>query len=81
MADSDNQIDKPQRGRPKRAELLPDVNVNTGTQRFEILNMQNFGESHSNSIWSFNKRRTAKKTTRESSAGARNSTTRVTAII
>ena len=31
MASSDGQIDKPQRGRPKRAEL-PDVNVNTGAQ-------------------------------------------------
>ena len=31
MASSDSQIDKPQRGRPKRAELL-DVNINTGTQ-------------------------------------------------
>ena len=29
MASSDSQIDKPQRGRPKRAEL-PDVNINTG---------------------------------------------------
>ena len=29
MASSDSQIDKPQRGRPKRAEL-PDVNMNTG---------------------------------------------------
>ena len=28
MASDDNQIDKPQRGRPKRAEL-PDVNINT----------------------------------------------------
>ena len=28
---TDSQIDKPQRGRPKRAEL-PDVNINTGTQ-------------------------------------------------
>ena len=27
----DNQIDKPQRGRPKKAEL-PDVNINTGAQ-------------------------------------------------
>ena len=27
----DSQIDKPQRGRPKRAEL-PDVNINTGVQ-------------------------------------------------
>ena len=31
MASSDCQIDKPQRGRPKRAELL-DVNINTGAQ-------------------------------------------------
>ena len=31
MASSDSQIDKPQRGRPKRVEL-PDVNINTGTQ-------------------------------------------------
>ena len=31
MTSSDSQIDKPQRGRPKRAEL-PDVNINTGTQ-------------------------------------------------
>ena len=31
MASSDSQIDKPQHGRPKRAEL-PDVNINTGTQ-------------------------------------------------
>ena len=31
MASSDSQIDKPQRGRPKRAELL-DVNINTGAQ-------------------------------------------------
>ena len=31
MASSDSQINKPQRGRPKRAELL-DVNINTGTQ-------------------------------------------------
>ena len=29
MASSDSPIDKPQRGRPKRAEL-PDVNINTG---------------------------------------------------
>ena len=32
MASSDSQIDKPQRGHPKRAELL-DVNINTGAQR------------------------------------------------
>ena len=31
MASSDSQIDKPQHGRPKRAELL-DVNINTGMQ-------------------------------------------------
>ena len=31
MASSDSQIDKPQCGRPKRAEL-PDVNINTGVQ-------------------------------------------------
>ena len=31
MASSDSQIDKPKRGRPKRAEL-PDVNINTGAQ-------------------------------------------------
>ena len=31
MASSDSQIYKPQRGRPKRAEL-PDVNINTGVQ-------------------------------------------------
>ena len=31
MASSDSQIDKPQRGRPERAEL-PDVNINTGAQ-------------------------------------------------
>ena len=31
MGSSDSQIDKPQRGCPKRAELL-DININTGTQ-------------------------------------------------
>ena len=31
MVCSDSQIDKPQRGRPRRAEL-PDVNINTGAQ-------------------------------------------------
>ena len=31
MASRDSQIDKPQRGHPKRAELL-DVNINTGAQ-------------------------------------------------
>ena len=34
MASSDSQIDKPQRGRPKRAEL-PDVNINTGAQSID----------------------------------------------
>ena len=31
MASSNSQIDKPERGRPKIAELL-DVNINTGVQ-------------------------------------------------
>ena len=31
MASSDSQIDKPQRGHPKRAEL-PGMNINTGAQ-------------------------------------------------
>ena len=31
MAGSNNEINKPQRGHPKRAELL-NVNINTGTQ-------------------------------------------------
>ena len=31
MASSDSQIDKPEGGRPKRAEL-PDVNINKGAQ-------------------------------------------------
>ena len=31
MSSSNSQIDKPQRGYPKRAEL-PDVNINTGVQ-------------------------------------------------
>ena len=31
MAISDSQINKPQRGHPKRTELL-DVNINTGAQ-------------------------------------------------
>ena len=34
MASSDSQINKPQRGRPKRAEL-PDVNINTGAQSID----------------------------------------------
>ena len=31
MESSDSQVDKPQRGRPERAEL-PDVNINPGAQ-------------------------------------------------
>ena len=31
MTSSNSQIDKPQRGQPKRAELM-DVNINTGAQ-------------------------------------------------
>ena len=31
MESSDSQMDKPQRGRPKRSEL-PDVNINTSAQ-------------------------------------------------
>ena len=34
MASSNSQINKPQRGRPKRAELL-DVNVNTDAQSID----------------------------------------------
>ena len=36
MASSDSQIDKPQRGYPKRAEL-PDGNINTGMQNLREL--------------------------------------------
>ena len=32
MASSDSHVNKPQRGRPKGAEL-PDVNINTGAQK------------------------------------------------
>ena len=32
MARSDSQLDKPQRGRPERAEL-PDVSIDTGAQK------------------------------------------------
>ena len=35
MASSNSQIDKPQCGRPKRAEL-PDVNINMGAQSINI---------------------------------------------
>ena len=40
---NDSEIDKPQRGRPKRAEL-PDVNVNTGAQ--SINTERNFQKYH-----------------------------------
>ena len=40
MASSNSQIDKPQRGRPKRAEL-PDININTGAQS---INTESFFE-------------------------------------
>ena len=35
MTSSNSQIDKPQRERPKRAEL-PDVNISTGAQSINI---------------------------------------------
>ena len=41
MASSDSQIDKPQRGRPKRAEL-PDVNINTGAQSIILRELKRF---------------------------------------
>ena len=46
MASSDSQIDKPQRGLPKRAELL-DENINTGaqsinTERTSLTNIHDF---------------------------------------
>ena len=40
MASSDGQIDKPQRERPKRAEL-PDVNINTGVQSINTESFSN----------------------------------------
>ena len=43
MASSDSQIDKPQRGRPKRTEL-PDVNINTGVQ--SIINTERVSWKH-----------------------------------
>ena len=48
MASSDSQIDKPQRGRPKRAEL-PDVNINTGAQSINT-ERASFGSSYFRSI-------------------------------
>ena len=54
MASRDSQIDKPQRGRPKRAEL-PGVNINTGAQSINTerasLNLQNkCGGLHQHSV-------------------------------
>ena len=49
MASSDSQIDKPQRGRPKRAEL-PDVNINTGSL-FKFMRIQQLLK-HINSTFS-----------------------------
>ena len=43
MASSDSQIDKPQRGRPKRAELL-DVNINTGAQSINTQRASHFDD-------------------------------------
>ena len=49
MASSDSQIDRPQRGRPKRAEL-PDVNINTGAQSINtgllLIDLPLTGECH-----------------------------------
>ena len=45
MASSDSQIDKPQRGRPKRAEL-PDVNINTGAQSIILRELKHFLNYH-----------------------------------
>ena len=39
MASSDSHINKPQRGRPKRAEK-PDVNINTGAQSINTESLQ-----------------------------------------
>ena len=43
---SNSQIDKPQRGHPKRAEL-PDANINTGMQS---INTESLFETSPNSI-------------------------------
>ena len=47
MVSSDSQINKPQLGRPKRAELL-DVNINTGTQSIntERASLSLYAQSH-----------------------------------
>ena len=44
MSSSDGRIGKPQRGRPKRAEL-PDVNINTGAQSINTERAK-FGHLH-----------------------------------
>ena len=44
MASSDSQIDKPQRGRPKRAEL-PDVNLKTQARKALILREHTYDAS------------------------------------
>ena len=41
MASSDSRIDKPQRGRPKRAEL-PDVIINTGAQSIKRASLRKY---------------------------------------
>ena len=50
MASSDSQIDKPQRGRPKRAEL-PDVNINTGAQSINT-ERASLNELSNDLVWS-----------------------------
>ena len=44
MASSNSQIDKPQRGHPKRAEL-PDININTGVQSINTESLFNGGQN------------------------------------
>ena len=44
MASSNSQIDKPQHGCPKRAEL-PDVNINTGVQSINTESLFNIPTS------------------------------------
>ena len=47
MTSSDSQVDKPQCGRPKRAEL-PDVNINTGAQS---ITTERAGQRGTNNRW------------------------------
>ena len=49
MASNDSQIDTPQRGRPKRAEL-PDVNINTGVQSINTESLFNIQYPHQLSV-------------------------------